>query len=139
MLWDQTMLLSPRDKNKLNEQLPLHRPDVGVTVPSVFRIRLSTFCILKFVFPVNLSVITYGLQIGWISPVVKLLQSDKSPTGRPLTDNEISWIASLPPLLSTFCASPYSWVVDRYGRRFGIMTIGVAQAVSFLLIVSITN
>lgn len=86
-----------------------------------------------FSFPVNLSIITYGLQLGWISPVVKLLQSDQSPTGRPLTNSEIAWIASLPSLVSAFCASPYSWVVDRYGRRFGIATIGVAQAVSLFM------
>lgn len=43
------MLLSPLDKNKLNEQLPLHRPDVGVTVSfqdiSVYILYFKVVCI----------------------------------------------------------------------------------------------
>lgn len=77
-----------------------------------------------------MAILTYGLQCGWMSPMTKVLQSVESPTGRPLTDSEISWIASAPSLAAVFGVIMFLQIVDRYGRKICIMVVTVIQAVS---------
>ena len=77
-----------------------------------------------------MSVLTYGLQCGWMSPMTKILQSEESPTGRPLTDSEISWIASAPSLAGVLGVLMFLQIVDRYGRKISIMIMSLFQAVS---------
>ncbi|XP_052741322.1 facilitated trehalose transporter Tret1-like [Bicyclus anynana] len=43
----------------------------------------------------NVTLLSYGMENGWISPTTKILQSEDSPTGYPISDNMISWIATI--------------------------------------------
>lgn len=65
--------------------------------------------------------------------MTKVLQADVSPLDSPLSDSEISWIASLMCLAAVFGVSIYAYIADAYGRRVGIVAIAIPQAVRSLL------
>lgn len=75
----------------------------------------------------------YGIFIPWTSPYIPLLQSEVSPLGKPLNDDEVSWIAAsggFGGLASTFICG---WLLDRIGRRSTLMLIGIPQILSWAL------
>lgn len=77
-----------------------------------------------------MTVFTYGLQCGWMSPATVLLQSPDSPTGRPLSASEVSWVASSASLAGVLGAVIFIKTVDRFGRKMGLLVMTVLQAVS---------
>lgn len=81
----------------------------------------------------NMTILSYGLQCGWMSPMTKVLQSELSPTGRPLTDAEISWIASAPSLAGVLGVLIFLQIVDRYGRKISIMIMTIFQALVWIV------
>ncbi|XP_061723861.1 facilitated trehalose transporter Tret1-like [Cydia pomonella] len=81
----------------------------------------------------NSSLLTYGLQVGWISPMTKILQSESSPAGEPLSDYTMGLVASLMPISAMVAVPLYAFVADKYGRKAGIMCITVPHAISWLL------
>lgn len=73
---------------------------------------------------------SYGLQMGWMSPMTKILKSNANPNGASLTDNEISWIASLM-CIAAMCGTPvYSYLADRFGRKMTAIVVVSLQTVS---------
>lgn len=66
--------------------------------------------------------------------MTKVLQADVSPLDSPLSDAEISWIASTMCLSAVFGVSMYAYIADTYGRRVGIVAIAIPQAVSSLVL-----
>lgn len=82
------------------------------------------------IFSVNITLFTYGLQSGWLSPMAKILQSPESPAGRPLTDTEISLIAGAPSISASIGILLFVYVVDTFGRRYANILIAVFQLVS---------
>lgn len=85
------------------------------------------------IFPANLSVLTYGLQIGWVSPMSVVLQSDASPTGNVLSSTAISWIGSITSLAAAFGVQLFGYLADSYGRKAAVIALSVPQAVSEFL------
>ncbi|CAH0668647.1 unnamed protein product [Spodoptera exigua] len=81
----------------------------------------------------NLTVFTYGLQCGWMSPATVLLQSHNSPTGRPLSTSEVSWVASSASLAGVLGAFVFIKTVDRFGRKMGILVMTVLQALVWIV------
>lgn len=73
--------------------------------------------------------LNYGFQAGWISPMQKLLQSDKSPSGTPLTDIEMTWVASLMPITGIFAGFFHMYCADAFGRRKTLIIAMIAQVV----------
>lgn len=84
-------------------------------------------------FIANTTLLTYGFQAGWVSPMTKVLQSEDSPAGYPLSDYEISWIASSLCIAATVGVSLFAYIVDRYGRKIAILIMAALQAVSGFL------
>jgi MFS family permease len=74
--------------------------------------------------------LNYGMQGGWISPMTKVLKSDLSPSGVPLSDDEISWIGSTMSIAAVFGVPLYTYIADKFGRKTGIIAMAVPQAVS---------
>lgn len=64
--------------------------------------------------------------------MTKVLQSDESPTG-PLTDSEISWVASAMALSASFAVPLYTVITDKLGRKIGVLAIIIPQTVSLFL------
>lgn len=80
---------------------------------------------------------TYGLQIGWVSPMSTVLQSDSSPTGNVLSTTAISWIGSITPLAASFGVQLFGYLADSYGRKPAVLALSVPQAVSIFFFYSI--
>ncbi|XP_050552133.1 solute carrier family 2, facilitated glucose transporter member 6-like isoform X3 [Spodoptera frugiperda] len=78
---------------------------------------------------VNLPVFAYGASIGWMSPMSLLLQSKDSPRDVPLTDYEVSWMASVPYLVCIQADYLMAILSDKLGRKF---TLFFTSATSFL-------
>lgn len=62
--------------------------------------------------------------------MTKTLQSESSPTGAALSDNDISLVASMLCLSAMLGVAMFAYIADTYGRRVCIMTIAALQAVS---------
>lgn len=82
----------------------------------------------------DITIFTYGMQTGWMSPSIQVLQGPNSPSGYPLSDYEISWIAGTVTIVAVFFCLGFSVVCDRYGRRMSLVLVAVTQAVRFLQI-----
>ncbi|XP_047984154.1 facilitated trehalose transporter Tret1-like isoform X2 [Leguminivora glycinivorella] len=87
----------------------------------------------------NSTLFTYGLQAGWLSPSAKVLQSSSSPTGAPLTDNTLGWVASLMPITAACTVPLFSILADRIGRKKSILLMTVPQFGCWLLKLFATN
>ncbi|XP_049880026.1 facilitated trehalose transporter Tret1-like [Pectinophora gossypiella] len=87
----------------------------------------------------NTTLMTYGLQAGWVSPMTKVLQSEDSPTGHALEDSEISWIASIVCLAAVAGVPLYSYMTDKFGRKISVIAIAVFQAICWLIKFSSAN
>ncbi|KAI8432928.1 hypothetical protein MSG28_013831 [Choristoneura fumiferana] len=74
---------------------------------------------------------TYAMQACWISPVAKVLQSKSSPTGAPLSDSTLGWVASALPITAFVFVPIFSFLADKYGRKTSILIMAVPQTLYF--------
>ncbi|XP_060805931.1 facilitated trehalose transporter Tret1 [Amyelois transitella] len=88
---------------------------------------------------VETTVLSYGLLAGWVSPFKTILQSDASPAGKPLTDMEMSWVASILPLAAVTGVILFTYISDRWGRKIGIFVMAASQATCWILKLSTAN
>ncbi|XP_075985592.1 facilitated trehalose transporter Tret1-like [Anticarsia gemmatalis] len=76
---------------------------------------------------------TYGIQIGWLSPMGPLLKSQATPARAPLTDNDVSWMAAALPL-AAICGIPFfSYASDRYGRKICVILVSLLSCISWTI------
>ncbi|XP_061705322.1 facilitated trehalose transporter Tret1-2 homolog isoform X2 [Cydia pomonella] len=81
----------------------------------------------------GIPVLTYGLQNGWMSPFIIVLQSENSPSGYPLSNNEISLIASGISTVAIGTAVIYGYIADAFGRRLSLILVVLPQILGFAL------
>ena len=86
-----------------------------------------------FLFKANSTMLVYGMESGWISPITALLQSGDSPVGYPMNDDELSWTASVLSITATFGTVIYSYIADRYGRKISVIIIAFLEGVSGII------
>ncbi|CAF4834464.1 unnamed protein product [Pieris macdunnoughi] len=82
---------------------------------------------------VNIATLAYGMEVGWISPMTKILQSESSPMGYPLSDNIISWVASVLCIAGSLGVIIFSYLADTIGRKWAIIALLVPQTMSLTL------
>ncbi|GBP24964.1 Solute carrier family 2, facilitated glucose transporter member 8 [Eumeta japonica] len=70
---------------------------------------------------INLPLLAYGASIGWMSPMTPVLQSSQSPRGTPLTDEEISWMASTTYVTGVPTVFLFGYMVDKIGRKYSLL------------------
>ncbi|KAL4717761.1 hypothetical protein ACJJTC_000910 [Scirpophaga incertulas] len=87
----------------------------------------------------SLTILTYGILAGWMSPMTKVLQSDESPTGQPLTDQEVSSVGSAMALVAMVGVQLYAHLADTIGRKYSVVLIAVPQAICWLIKIYATN
>ncbi|CAG4939614.1 unnamed protein product [Colias eurytheme] len=80
-----------------------------------------------------LPVFSYGNSLGWMSPMALLLQSKNSPRGEPLPDIEISWMASIPYLVSVPLYYLLAFTSDKYGRKITLLVSAVVGSGIWIL------
>lgn len=78
----------------------------------------------------------HGLVLGWLSPSLPLLQAHDSPLASgPLTIEQTSWVGSL------ICAGGivgnylYSFLSNRYGRKFALNLLAFPQICFWLTVI----
>lgn len=73
---------------------------------------------------------TYGIQIGWLSPMGPLLKSPESPASEPFSAADVTWMAAALPL-GAICGIPFfSYASDRFGRKAAGVAVSVLSCVS---------
>lgn len=84
------------------------------------------------VFPLSATIptFTYGIQIGWLSPMGPLLKSDATPAQAPLTEKHISWMAAALPLAGIAGIPFFSYASDRFGRKICVILVSMLSCVS---------
>ncbi|CAK1547126.1 unnamed protein product [Leptosia nina] len=81
----------------------------------------------------NLCTLAYGMDVGWISPMTKILQSDASPLGFPVSDETMSWVASVLCIAGTLGVVIFSYLADKIGRKWTIAALLIPQTLSLSL------
>ncbi|XP_053617858.1 facilitated trehalose transporter Tret1-like [Plodia interpunctella] len=90
-------------------------------------------------FVAEMTLLTYGLQAGWVSPMKVILQSESSPAGRPLTEMEMTWVASAVPLAGVIGVPLFVYIADSYGRKVGVLVMAIMQMCCWIIKLSTTN
>lgn len=77
--------------------------------------------------------LSYGIQIGWLSPMGPLLKSPSTPAPEPVTDSAISWMAAALPLSGIIGVAIFSFCSDRFGRKKCIIALSVLSTISWAI------
>ncbi|CAG4939765.1 unnamed protein product [Colias eurytheme] len=81
----------------------------------------------------------YGLEAAWISPTTKKLQAADSPLGAPVTNQEISLLASINCLSSALVVPIFAILADRFGRKWVVFSITIPAILSIVLRIMLPN
>ncbi|XP_036675117.3 facilitated trehalose transporter Tret1 [Drosophila suzukii] len=83
---------------------------------------------------VHIMTLTHGIAVGWLSPSLRLLGSDESPLGEPLTIVEASWVGSLIGLGSLTGNIIFGLLLDRLGRKLCMYFLAIPNMIYWILI-----
>lgn len=72
------------------------------------------------------------MLMGWQSPMTPILQAEGGPAPEPITDETISWMASVTFFPPIFCGFMVGDLADRWGRKITTMLTSLMLVVSFL-------
>ncbi|CAH0717818.1 unnamed protein product, partial [Brenthis ino] len=76
-----------------------------------------------------LPVFSYGMGIGWLSPMGPRLMSEDTPAAKPVHPEVISWMASAAYLVGTPAVFLFGYIVDNYGRKLALMLTSFSMAI----------
>ncbi|CAG5049750.1 unnamed protein product, partial [Parnassius apollo] len=62
-------------------------------------------------------ILAYGTAMGWISPNKALLMGESSPSDAPLSEEEVSWMASVMFITAPIAVFLYGAAADKFGRK----------------------
>lgn len=79
--------------------------------------------------------LSYGTELGWISPMQPMLTSESPPIGtNPMTLETIAWLGSISHLGSVVGTLLWCVIADCFGRKLATAVIAVPYTVSWTLI-----
>ncbi|XP_012287765.1 facilitated trehalose transporter Tret1 [Orussus abietinus] len=91
----------------------------------------------------NMCVVAGGAMMGWTSPILPKLVSSEvaadNPFGRPISDEEASWIGSLVPLGTVFGAIIAGYLAERLGRKKTLLLCTLPYTIGWILVGTATN
>lgn len=94
-------------------------------------VNFASFCLLHLGIPiyylsVNLLSISYGITLGWPSPVLLLITSDESPlpSGK-VTLESASWVASLLGIGALIGNLVFGFVINKFGRKLPLQLLAI--------------
>ncbi|CAG9570796.1 unnamed protein product [Danaus chrysippus] len=76
-----------------------------------------------------LPVFSYGMAVGWLSPMGPYLMSEDTPAAEPVHPDVISWMASVAYLVGTPAVFLFGYIVDNFGRKKALMLTSFSMAV----------
>ncbi|XP_050356137.1 facilitated trehalose transporter Tret1-like isoform X2 [Nymphalis io] len=81
-------------------------------------------------------ILAYGTAMGWISPNKALLMGDSSPSNGPLSEEDVSWMASIMFIFAPIAVFIFGVAADKFGRKnallFASVPISLGWAVKLL-------
>ncbi|XP_063369701.1 facilitated trehalose transporter Tret1-like [Cydia amplana] len=80
---------------------------------------------------VCMPILAYGTAMGWISPHRALLTGPDSPAGEPLTDDHVSWMASIMFIFAPIAVFVFGVAVDKFGRKNALLCSSVPIALGW--------
>ncbi|XP_047035673.1 facilitated trehalose transporter Tret1-like [Helicoverpa zea] len=85
---------------------------------------------------VCMPILAYGTAMGWISPNKALLMGDYSPSNSPLSEEDVSWMASIMFIFAPIAVFVYGVAADKFGRKnallFASVPISIGWAVKLM-------
>lgn len=84
---------------------------------------------------VNLIMFAHGLIIGWVSPAIQKLMSENTPLiSGPLTNEQISWIASINFFGALFGSFSSGYFTSTMGSKRSALILAIPSVVFWMLI-----
>lgn len=82
-----------------------------------------------------------GTTLGWPSPEAAFLNSNgtENPIGRPVTDNEMSWVGSLVAMGALIAPFVAGVLAEKIGRKYTLLSSALFFIVSFVLLATATS
>lgn len=89
----------------------------------------------QYVFAVIITIplLSFGMVQGWLSPMISVLQSSESPSPKPFTSTDISWMASVTYITAIIFGAPMGYLTDRYGRKLMTLVTTLSLIVYWLI------
>lgn len=84
----------------------------------------------------NILALTGDTTLTWSSPMIPKLEANSTttnPLGRPINEEEISWIGSLQYIGAMLGIFPFGLLADKIGRKKTLLILAVPHFVSFLM------
>ncbi|XP_033156479.1 facilitated trehalose transporter Tret1 [Drosophila mauritiana] len=82
----------------------------------------------------NIATFSHGLGVGWMSPVMRDLQTDESPLDFPVLVSQVSWIGSLVGIGSVMGNLIAGLLMDRIGRKMVLFFIAIPYTTFWCLV-----
>ncbi|XP_041975213.1 facilitated trehalose transporter Tret1-like [Aricia agestis] len=70
---------------------------------------------------VCMPILAYGTAMGWISPNKALLMGPSSPSDTPLTEEDVSWMASIMFIFAPVAVFIFGVAADKFGRKKALL------------------
>ncbi|XP_048484239.1 solute carrier family 2, facilitated glucose transporter member 8 [Plutella xylostella] len=83
---------------------------------------------------VTIPVLNFGMLMGWQSPMTPMLQDPHGPAPQPISDETISWMASVTFFPPIFCGIFVGDLADRWGRKITTMLTSLMLVISWAII-----
>lgn len=84
-------------------------------------------------FMVTIPVLNFGMLMGWQSPMTPILQDANGPAPEDITDDHISWMASITFFPPIFCGFLVGDLADRWGRKITTLLTSVVLVISWAI------
>ncbi|KAH8375004.1 hypothetical protein KR200_010924 [Drosophila serrata] len=78
--------------------------------------------------------LTHGITLGWFSPTLNLLLSDKNPFGDPLTISQATFAGSIVALGALLVTFILGWPLDFFGRKIVMYATAVPNLIYWILV-----
>ncbi|XP_034946361.1 facilitated trehalose transporter Tret1-like [Chelonus insularis] len=89
---------------------------------------------------INIANLSYGVTMGWASPVIPLFLNPNNPVSEePLTSEDISWLQSVMCIAGIPVLPLCSLIAERFGRKIIGYLIGISFATSWFLTIFAIN
>ncbi|XP_072948030.1 solute carrier family 2, facilitated glucose transporter member 8-like [Epargyreus clarus] len=82
---------------------------------------------------VTIPVLNFGMLMGWQSPMTPILQAADGPASEPITDDTISWMASVTFFPPIFCGFLVGDLADRWGRKITTLLTSLMLVISWVI------
>ncbi|KAI4468831.1 facilitated trehalose transporter tret1-2 -like protein [Holotrichia oblita] len=73
---------------------------------------------------------------NWTSPAIPKLQSDEYPN---INFNDVSYLSVIPPIATIITSPSYDYFLNKFGRKYTLLSVAVFHLISFILIAIATD